>query len=224
MSTSPAPQAAQPFPGRADHPGAHPVRAGESMQEMPENRPCRLLRAGVFTLVCTNLSAHGHALSSGHDVPLLGLALGALVVLVTAWAAAGQRHGPGTLTAWTAWGQLALHVAFSWAQTLDGAHTHTADALTHTDLPAGSMFALHGAAALVAAWWLHRGEHALFAFLRFMARRAPSVLPFLLVATGPPVRPRPSGAPDAAGADRPRRPHLGWSCLVRGPPDVVTAA
>lgn len=191
---------------------------------MPENRPCRLLRAGAFTLVCTNLSAHGHALSSGHDVPFLGLALGALVVLVTAWAAAGQRHGLGTLTAWTAWGQLALHAAFSWAQTLGGAHTHTADALTHTDLSAGSMFALHGAAALAGAWWLHRGERALFAFLRLMARRVPSLLPFLLVATAAPARPRPRGVRTAARVDRPRRPHLGWSRLVRGPPAVATAA
>lgn len=191
---------------------------------MPENRPCRLLRAGAFTLVCTNLSAHGHAWCSGHGVPLLGLVLGALVVLFTGWAAAGQRHGLGSLTAWTAWGQLALHVAFSWAQTLGGSHTHTADALTHTDLPAGSMFALHGAASLVGAWWLHRGERAFFAFLRFMARRVPSLLPFLLLAAAAPVRPRQSRTPAAARAVRPRRPHLGWSRLVRGPPEMATAA
>lgn len=191
---------------------------------MPENQPCRLLRAGAFTLVCANLSAHGHALCSGHDVPLLGLFLGVLLVLVTAWAATGQRHGLGTLTAWTAWGQLVLHVVFSWAQTLGEAHTHTADALTHTHLPAGSMLALHGAAALAGAWWLHRGERALFAFLRFMAWRVPSLLPFLLVATTTPVRPRPNGARSVVRADRPRRPHPGWSRLVRGPPAVVTAA
>nr|WP_026115677.1 hypothetical protein [Nocardiopsis kunsanensis] len=194
------------------------------MQMMLANRPCRLLRAGAFTLVCTNLSAHGHAWCSGHGVPPLGLALGVLVVLVTAWAAAGQRHGLASLTAWTAWGQLALHVSFSWAQTLGGAHTHTADALTHTDLPAGSMLALHGAAALAGAWWLHRGERALLAFLRFMARRVPPLLPCLLESTATPVRPRQGRSRTAARADRPRRPHLGWSRLVRGPPAVALAA
>ncbi|MBE2997484.1 hypothetical protein IDM40_02030 [Nocardiopsis sp. HNM0947] len=189
---------------------------------MPESRPCRLLRAGVFTLVCANLSAHGHALSSGHDVPFPGLALGMLVVLVTSWAAAGHRHGLGSLIAWTAWGQLALHVTLSWSQSLGGAHAHTADALTHTEPHAGTMFALHGAAAVVSAWWLHRGERALAAFLRRMARRIPPLL--LLLAVPAPGRPRPAGLRTPRSADRPRRPHVGWSRLVRGPPDVATAA
>ncbi|WP_328806911.1 hypothetical protein [Nocardiopsis coralli] len=196
-----------------------PVRA---YGEMPESRPCRLLRAGVFTLVCANLSAHGHALSSGHDVPFPGLALGMLVVLVTSWAAAGHRHGLGSLIAWTAWGQLALHVTLSWSQSLGGAHAHTADALTHTEPHAGTMFALHGAAAVVSAWWLHRGERALAAFLRRMARRIPPLL--LLLAVPAPGRPRPAGLRTPRSADRPRRPHVGWSRLVRGPPDVATAA
>lgn len=179
---------------------------------MSSHRSCRPLRAGVFTLVCVNVSAHGHTWSSGHDVPLGGLLLGAALVLAMAWASADRRHGWWGLTLRMLWGQFALHVAFSYTQNL-GEHHHAVGTV-----PAdGTMVVSHVLTALIAAWWLRRGDNALHAFLRFMALR---LLPPLLVlishtppAPGPNARFRPVDE-----YSRPRPSYLRHSRVLRGPP------
>ncbi|WP_026123003.1 hypothetical protein [Nocardiopsis halotolerans] len=191
---------------------------------MSESQPCRPLRAGVFTLVCASVSAHGHALSSGHDVPLVGLLLGSVAVLGAAWTAAGRRPGPLTLAAWMLWGQLALHVAFSYAQ--NAGHQHAADAagtITHSALSGWRMIAMHVLAALVSAWWLHRGENALFAFLRFMALTLLPLLLFLGWAPAPPVRAAVHGPRGDERVPAPL-PYLRHTRILRGPPPFLRAA
>ncbi|MFC9089177.1 hypothetical protein [Nocardiopsis dassonvillei] len=197
------------------------------MREMSESQPCRPLRAGVFTLVCASVSAHGHALGSGHDVPLAGLLLGCAAVLGVSWAAAGRRYGPVMLVGWMLWGQLALHVAFSYTQNTgrdQSAHgAHSADAVTHSALSGWQMIAVHVLAALVSAWWLHRGENALFAFLRFMAL---TLLPLLLVLGWGPVPPVRAGGPGRWNDERPPSllPYLRHTRVLRGPPSPLGAA
>ncbi|MFY7066946.1 hypothetical protein ACOQFV_31085 [Nocardiopsis changdeensis] len=186
---------------------------------MTENRACRPLRAGVFTLVCASLSAHGHALSSGHDVPLLGLLLGAAVVFAMAWAATGRRQGWAALTGWMLWGQFALHVAFSYVGSFGVPHTasHSGQVVAEAAAPAWTMIGMHVLSALVSAWWLRRGENALFSFLRFMAL---TFLPLLLVLGALPA-PRGPVAPRPRSADAPARirlPYLRHSLILRGPP------
>ena len=185
---------------------------------MTETGTCRPLRAGVFTLVCASLSSHGHALSFGHDVPLPGLLLGAAVVFAVSWAATGRRQSRTTLTGWMLWGQFALHVAFSYAGSFGTPHTvpHSEQVIAPA-APAWTMIGMHVLSALVSAWWLHRGENALFSFLRFMAL---TLLPLLLVpgslpAPWGPVVPRPRGA-DAPARIRPL--YLRHSLILRGPP------
>ncbi len=191
---------------------------------MSENRACRPLRAGVFTLVCASLSAHGHALSSGHDVPLLGLVLGMSLVFAMAWAATGRRQGPLALTGWMLWGQFALHVAFSYVGSFGTPHTaaHPGQAVSEAAMPAWTMIGMHVVSALVSAWWLHRGERSLFAFLRFMAL---ALFPLLAALGGLPA-PRGPVVPRLRGADAPARirlPYLRHSLILRGPP-VPSAA
>jgi hypothetical protein len=186
---------------------------------MAENRACRPLRAGVFTLVCASLSAHGHAIGSGHDVPLLGLLLGMAVVFAMAWAATNRRQGWAALTGWMLWGQFALHVTFSYVGSFGASHTaaHTGRVVAEAAMPAWTMIGMHVLSALVSAWWLHRGEAALFAFLRFMAL---ALFPLLLVLGGPPA-PRGPVVPRLRGADAPARirlPYLRHSLILRGPP------
>lgn len=186
---------------------------------MTEDRTCRPLRAGVFTLVCASLSAHGHALGSGHDVPLPGLLPGMAVVFAMAWAVAKRPQGWAALTGWMLWGQFALHVTFSYVGSFGTSHTAHPDqvAAAAAAVPAWTMIGMHVLAALASAWWLSRGEAALFAFLRFMAL---ALLPLLLV---PGVLPVPHGpaAPRARGADAPARvrlPYLRHTLILRGPP------
>ncbi len=191
------------------------------MRVMTESEQCRPLRAGVFTLVCASLSAIGHAVSSGHDVPVGGLLLGVVVVFAVAWVLAGRRYGPGMLTAWMLWGQLALHVTFSYAQ--GAAHTdHSGAVLVQDPMPAWAMISMHVAMALVSAWWLHLGENALFAFLAFMAL---SLIPLLLVIGAVPTARATPSARFAATDQRPRTrpPYLRHSRVLRGPPPVLAA-
>lgn len=199
------------------------------MGTMTESEQCRPLRAGVFTLVCASLSAIGHALSSGHDVPAVGLLLGVAVVFAMAWAASSRRQSPWMLTAWMLWGQLALHVAFAYTQGTGSGHPGSGHAgraetvLVQQDpMPVWAMIAMHLVMALVSAWWLHLGENALFAFLRFMAL---SLIPLLLVVGAIPTA-REATAPRFAATDehsRSRPPYLRHSRVLRGPPPVLAA-
>ena len=186
---------------------------------MSESQSCRPLRAGVFTLVCASLSAHGHALSSGHDVPFAGLLAGMVLVFAMAWAATNRRQGWATLTGWMLWGQFALHVAYSYVGSFAGPHTasHGGDAVVRAAMPAWTMIATHVVFALASAWWLRRGETALFAFLRFMAL---SLFPLLVLIGGLPA-PRGPVVPRLRTADAPvriRLPYLRHTRILRGPP------
>lgn len=188
------------------------------MDAMPESRGGRHLRAGVFTLVCASLSAHGHALSSGHDVSLLGLLLGAAVVHALTWAASTRSMGRLRIAGHMLWGQFALHMALTVIAAPGGDHAaHGQITDTAQGAPAGAMIALHVLSALVSAWWLHRGERAFFAFLGFMALRA---LPLLVVAGALPTPATPPKArapfPDHRG--RPAFSYLRYTQVLRGPP------
>ena len=185
------------------------------------SRSCRPLRAGVFTLVCVNVSAHGHELCSGHDVPLPGLLLGTALVSAMAWASADRHHGWWGLASRMLWGQLALHVAFSCTQSL-GEHQHTAGTVPTDAAPAWVMLLFHTSTALVAAWWLHRGEEALHTFLRSTTLR---ILPPLLPLGGSTT---PTPAPNTCfcpvdECPRLQPPYLRHSRVLRGPPTTLVA-
>lgn len=188
---------------------------------MSVSRSCRPLRAGVFTLVCVNVSAHGHALCSGHDVPFLGLLLGVAMVFVMAWASADRRHRWWALAARMLWGQFALHVAFSYAQA-PGQHQHSTGAVPADGTPAWTMLLFHTLAALIAAWWLCRGDDALHAFLCFMTQR---LLPPLLTPSGA-TSPTPAANTRFRPVDEaplPRPAYLRHIRVLRGPPLAPTA-
>lgn len=192
------------------------------MGMMSESLPCRPLRAGVFTLVCVSLSALGHAVGSGHDVPLFGLLLGGVIVAVMAWTGSARRLGLGALTARMLWGQAALHVTFSVVQWWGGDHAGHSVAGAGEPAPGGVMIATHVIMALVSAWWLRLGEDALFAFLRLMALSLTPVV--LVVGAVPTLRPCttfrfvPVEAPACPGRLCLRHTHV-----LRGPPPVLAA-
>ncbi|WP_017602943.1 hypothetical protein [Nocardiopsis alkaliphila] len=189
---------------------------------MSKSPPCRPLRAGVFTLVCASLSAIGHAVGSGHEVPLFGLLLGGVVIGAMAWAGSLRRMGVGALAARMLWGQLALHVTFSVTQGWNADHGEHMAALAPEPMPAGVMITMHVAMALVSAWWLKLGEDLLFAFLRFMGASLAPLLPVSKAVPEPTAvtAPRfvPVHGPSCAGVLC-----LRHTRVLRGPPPVFAA-
>lgn len=187
---------------------------------MSDQQPCRPLRAGMFTLVCASVSAHGHRSASGDDVPLGGLLLGMLIVFAIAWTLSQRRQGSVALTAWMLWGQLALHLAYAHSSspgTVHTAHVAGTGAEGLANSPGWTMLTAHLLAALVSGWWLNQGEKYLFRFLRFMAL---TVHTLLLVLGFSPALPRLTGQapPVVDRVDRRPSPYLRYARVLRGPP------
>ncbi|GAA3993165.1 hypothetical protein FOF52_16770 [Thermobifida alba] len=180
----------------------------------------RVARAGVFAAVSVGVSANGHALQSGHDVPLSGTLAGFALMLAVGWGLAGRERG-GAILGWMLWGQLALHLVFGLTESGGGIHAaHRTAALPGTaDGPDSSlgMLATHLGAALLCALWLHRGEAAALRLARALRTLLSGAF---RLCTAPPAVPGPSrgrlyggsGTPLASGAV------LRYAVVRRGPP------
>ncbi|TDQ55566.1 hypothetical protein [Actinorugispora endophytica] len=158
----------------------------------------------MFAAVCVGVSATGHTLLSGHEVPLGGTLVGYVGMLAAAWGFAGRERGGGAIAGWMLWGQLALHLVFSTAQSCaaplpDGpAHPdHSGASGIDTAATADSsvgMLAAHIAAALICALWLRGGEDAAFTLARGLRTLLSGVLrllgPLPAAPCPPPDRPR----------------------------------
>lgn len=127
-------------------------------------------RAAVFAAVCTLLAVAAHRLMSDSDIPVIALAFGAAAVFCFARIAAalGER-GLATIGLLVGGSQIGLHVLFQAAQ----ASSLPAGMTSMSGMPgmpgkenATGMTIAHVLAALVTAWWLRRGEAALFAVVR----------------------------------------------------------
>jgi hypothetical protein len=207
----------------------------------------RVIRAVPFATVCLVVSAFGHRLAGGGDVPLTTLALGFLAVLGVATLSAGRERSLPGIAAGLLLGQLGLHLMFHQTGMSDSAMAsmNSAGAMAGTPghlglspldqlaarllcgpLPAGMssadivrfagldpngysaaaphsaaswqgitlvMAAGHLLAALVAAWWLRRGEAACWRLLRLALAPLAGALTLLL------------GLVPANGAQRPVR-------------------
>ncbi len=191
----------------------------------------RLFRVAGFTLIAAALGVVGHLQAAG-----AGLSLAALVALVVPvallgwWLSAGElgavRLGVGVLGV-----QLGLHVVLTLAAGQQDAMPHgptgvMAGTGSMAGMHPGWMLAAHLGAAALAAWWLRRGERALFTTARVctaVSRLALSVWCSLL---------RPS--PVVASTHRPRWVSLAShplhslvsaSCRIdrRGPPVTLPA-
>ncbi|MEV4393127.1 hypothetical protein [Nonomuraea sp. NPDC049607] len=145
----------------------------------------RLSRAVVFATVCGFVSAAGHLLAGGGAVPLWGCALGVLAALAAAVLIDGRERGPAAVLAATTVTQLVLHQLFEHLAPAAGpaaGHGH----------PAPAMALVHLTVAALTAWWLYRGERALWLMIRLYAA-PPPVIGLLLLApvevTIPPRRP-----------------------------------
>ncbi|WP_067491541.1 hypothetical protein [Actinomadura hibisca] len=144
----------------------------------------RVSRAVVFTTVCVTLATLGHAFASGAEVPAWAVLTGFAGTLLFTLALAGHERSLPTILGGLLGGQFALHSLFADASApvADG---HHAVAMPAHD-SGMAMTLAHIAAAALSAWWLRRGERAIWALGRRLAARPARLL---LPAAEPPALP-----------------------------------
>ncbi|PZG15756.1 hypothetical protein [Nonomuraea aridisoli] len=145
----------------------------------------RLSRAVVFATACGAVSAAGHALAGGGRVPLGACLAAVLAVLALAYAINGRERGPAAVLAATVVTQTALHQLFDRLAPGDV----TASGHGH---PAPGMALVHLTLAALTAWWLHRGESALWLMIRLYGAPRPAIRLFTAL---PAVAARPVPVP-----------------------------
>ncbi|TMQ96178.1 hypothetical protein ETD83_21660 [Actinomadura soli] len=184
------------------------------MSPRPPQPGFRTARAVVFATVCVTLATAGHVLASGTAIPVWAVLTGFGAVLGVTLMLAGHERSLATILGGLLGGQFALHALFTGAAdpinppaaalqdpALRAAALHQAG-MHQTAVPdaamAGSdilvpvahaaggttMTLAHTVAALIAAWWLRRGERAAWSLARRVAGAAdrPIRLVRLLVA------------------------------------------
>ncbi|MFF9602386.1 hypothetical protein ACF1GY_08900 [Streptomyces sp. NPDC014684] len=140
---------------------------------MSASAAVRSLRAAVFAAVCVLLAAAGHGLAVGDLPPVWADAGVFLSVFAVGWALGGRERSLVGIGAAMLVTQAGLHFAFGAAHRgrrmdamhMASMHSHTMTAM-HAHSTADSATAAHLLAALVASWWLRRGEAALWSLLR----------------------------------------------------------
>ncbi|NJP99701.1 hypothetical protein [Streptomyces zingiberis] len=198
----------------------------------------RALRAALFAAVSVVLAATGHAMTSGHDIPLPALLAAFGATGAAAWLGGAEARGPLPIAGALLAGQAVLHWFFSGAGGAGHGATGTAGAghlagAAGGPMPDGAagpataslaMLAAHAVAALCCACWLWRGEAAFFRLLRCVAALALTPLLRALAArSGPPSVPAAVRPPlPAPAADvPPPGPPPSYVLSRRGPPPAA---
>jgi hypothetical protein len=188
---------------------------------MPVRPAFRLARGVVFATVCVALATTGHVMASHVAVPPVAVAGGLAVLVAVAVALAGTERSLATILAGLTGGQFMLHVLFIAAQ--HGQYpTHAHLARPVASGGGGGMVLAHLVAAVVSAWWLRRGERAVWALARKVAAAVGRPARALLARYSPPS-PRPRPVAGAAPGSRRGGAVLRHVVIRRGPPSPSTA-
>ncbi|MFC4890782.1 hypothetical protein ACFPK5_37290 [Streptomyces beijiangensis] len=179
----------------------------------------RSLRTAVFAAVCVLLAVAGHALATGAAPPVPADGAGFVGVFVLGWPLAGRERSQAGICGAMAAVQAALHVLFGAAPArLHGAMSAHPHSMGHTHALTYQATAAHLAAALVASWWLRRGEAALWAVLRWAVARMPGLAAWWRAPVGPLPATARVGTGRDAGPWPSHRILLRHSVSRRGPP------
>ncbi|GAA0929934.1 MFS transporter [Nonomuraea longicatena] len=132
---------------------------------MPADPTLRAARSAVFAVVCAGLAAAAHLMGGG-TVPLQAFVLAVGGGLAIGLAATGRERPLPAIMVVLASGQLGSHLLFSSLDPAPAVHVSE----PHSGLSPGlGMLLLHTLATVLTAWWLERGEVALWALLRRLA-------------------------------------------------------
>jgi hypothetical protein len=183
----------------------------------------RLLRAGVFALVCVVLSLAGHDLMAAAPTPLWSGGVALAMAVGVGYCLADRRRPLWWLLLAMAAGQCALHVWFSCTTPALSAGRRTVMAMpgmghgvelavSHGAMSAG-MLAAHALVSLVVACWLWAGERAAWRLLALLLGGL-RILSVLFGGVEPPYDPVPAGGERG----RPRTVVLRHVVVRRGPP------
>lgn len=220
----------------------------------PQPPTLRAARAAVFAALCVLVGAVGHDAFSVGAIPVWALFVGGGAVLLVVAPLTQRECGLPTILALMAVVQVGLHQLFASAQggagrmsmpmamampprgefwcghsepagvtrAMQNVAMPTADAAHHS--MTGGMVAAHVAAALVAAWWLRRGEAAVWSLARTLGLALITPLVLLVVALVAWAPPRRVGAVAARTPARlgPGR-LLRFDVARRGPPMTAAA-
>ncbi|GAA1818060.1 hypothetical protein [Actinomadura chokoriensis] len=213
------------------------------MSERPREPLFRTARAIVFATACVALAVLGHVLAGGAAVPVWAGLSGFGAVLGVTLMLAGHERSLATILGGLLGGQFALHTLFTaaaphpplpmpaMADHAGGAHAsgmHAAMAAGADTMAASAphdpnglvMTLAHCVAALVAAWWLRRGERAAWAMARRVAAAADRPVRLLLglLAVEPAASPRPAPVLPVADVAAALGRVLRHQVVERGPP------
>lgn len=210
------------------------------MSPRPPQPGFRTARAVVFATVCVTLATTGHVLASGRAVPMWAALTGFCAVLGVTLMLAGHERSLATILGGLLGGQFALHTLFTsatepmpqHAAAMQGAAPH--GTAVHEAAATGPDFVMpvahaaggttmtlaHTVAALVAAWWLRRGERAAWSLARRVAGASGRPIRVLLavLAVEPAAPPARTPVVPAAAAVTAIGRALRHQVVRRGPP------
>ncbi|GIH28936.1 hypothetical protein Aph01nite_72460 [Acrocarpospora phusangensis] len=136
----------------------------------------RLVRSAAFAAVCVLLAAVAHRLAGGDSPTALALAIAGTGVFAVSAMLAGRERSPVMISVSMLAAQSALHELFNHGATVkailasrlwvDVPAVPAGDHQSHALGISLGMLIAHVTAALVTAWWVARGEAALWSVLR----------------------------------------------------------
>ncbi|MFI6334594.1 hypothetical protein [Streptomyces sp. NPDC050535] len=144
----------------------------------------RSLRAAVFAVLCVLLAVGGHGLATGEAPPLWADGAGALALFAAGCLLGGRERSLAGIGGAMLAAQAGLHLGFEAARPRMAMNTHGAH-MTHHHAMTPHATSAHLAAALLATWWLRRGEAALWSLLRRAVTLVPGLVAWWRGRTGP---------------------------------------
>ncbi|MCX4766289.1 hypothetical protein OG562_36025 [Streptomyces sp. NBC_01275] len=200
---------------------------------MSASTAVRSVRAAVFAAVCVLLAAAGHGLATGDTPSPWADGAGFLAVFAAGWLLGGRERSLPGIGAAMLVTQAGLHVAFDATRSRTVAQVVPVMSMTHAHAQMHGMrmahtqvhphaVAAHVLAALLASWWLRRGEAALWSLLRWAVAFLPGLAAWWRDTPVP--LPAPS-APTTPQAPAPfRQLLLRHAVSRRGPPAPIPYA
>lgn len=186
---------------------------------MPTHPVYRAARSMVFATVCAGLAITGHIMAARATVPPAAVAVGLAVMLLVGFVLTGIERSLATIFGALLGGQFVLHALFAAAQ--HGQHLGHGGGMVPSG-GGGTMTLAHVAAAVVSAWWLRRGERAVWSLARRAAAAVTRPVRALLSVPPAPFTARHVHNGSAAPA-RPRPALLRHVVVRRGPPSPRTS-